>query len=307
MKTGYFSEWLDQFEIYLKMRNYSPRTIKSYEETVRHFARYVWLCRHGDADSGSFDERAFDAARLNAKVEVPTSMVNNYLSWLAERRSYKPRTLHRMISSLSSFYSYLYAQGAISADPMPGVERPRVKSQELKYLKHSQVIRLLKSIDDDTDRLVVRLIYATGVRVSELCAIDIGDIDFEERTIRVKGKGDKVRTVFVDGETLAEIEKHIGNKIMGPLFIGQQGKNLSPRTVQRIFQRYAPPGITPHKIRHSYASELYRRSKNLRVVQENLGHSSIQTTEIYLHTDLDERQAVYRQYFPLSNGDGVEK
>lgn len=302
MKTGHFSECLDHFEIYLKMRNYSPRTIKSYEETVRHFARYVWLCRHGDP--GSFDEGAFAAAGLDSPAEVPTSVVNNYLSWLAERRSYKPRTLHRMISSLSSFYSYLYAQGAISADPMPAVERPRVKNQELKYLKHSQVIRLLKSIDDDTDRLIVRLIYATGVRVSELCSIDIGDIDFEEHTIRVKGKGDKIRTVFVDEETLAEIEGHIGNTIMGPLFVGQQGKNLSPRTVQRIFQRYAPPGITPHKIRHSYASELYRRSKNLRVVQENLGHSSIKTTEVYLHTDLDERQAVYRQYFPLSNGGG---
>lgn len=302
MKNGHFSECLDHFEIYLRMRNYSPRTIKSYEETVRHFARYVWLCRHGDPDS--FDEDAFAAAGLDSPAEVPTSVVNNYLSWLAERRSYKPRTLHRMISSLSSFYSYLYAQGAISADPMPAVERPRVKNQELKYLKHSQVVRLLKSIDDDTDRLIVRLIYATGVRVSELCSIDIGDIDFEEHTIRVKGKGDKIRTVFVDEETLAEIEDHIGNKIMGPLFVGQQGKSLSPRTVQRIFQRYAPPGITPHKIRHSYASELYRRSKNLRVVQENLGHSSIKTTEVYLHTDLDERQAVYRQYFPLSHGGG---
>jgi len=307
MKKGYFSEWLDQFEIYLRMRNYSPRTIKSYEETVKHFARYVWLSRHGGADPSSFDEDVFGAAGLDTKVEVSTSMVNNYLSWLAGRRSYKPRTLRRMISSLSSFYSYLYAQGVVQADPIPGVERPRVKNQELKYLKHSQVIRLLRTIEDDTDRLVVRLIYATGVRVSELCSIDIGDIDFEEHTIRVKGKGDKIRTVFVDEETLAEIEGHIGNKIMGPLFVGQQGKNLSPRTVQRIFQRYAPPGITPHKIRHSYASELYRRSKNLRVVQENLGHSSIKTTEIYLHTDLDERQAVYRQYFPLSNGGGEGK
>ncbi|MDD1730264.1 MAG: tyrosine-type recombinase/integrase, partial [Methanospirillum sp.] len=81
---------------------------------------------------------------------------------------------------------------------------------------------------------------------------------------------------------------------------GQQGNHISPRTIQHIFRKYAPEGITPHKIRHSYASELYRRSKNLRVVQENLGHASIKTTEVYLHTDLDERRKVYHDYFPLS-------
>ena len=96
----------------------------------------------------------------------------------------------------------------------------------------------------------------------------------------------------------------IGNRIVGPLFIGQQGKHISSRAIQHIFKHYAPQGITPHKIRHSYASELYKRSKNLRVVQENLGHTSIKTTEIYLHTDIDERRQVYQQYFPLSGTDG---
>ena len=81
------------------------------------------------------------------------------------------------------------------------------------------------------------------------------------------------------------------------------GKPISPRTIQFIFRKYAPEGITPHKLRHSYASELYTRSKNLRVVQENLGHSSIRTTEIYLHTDVKERKKVYEDYFPLSRED----
>ncbi|MDD3622431.1 MAG: tyrosine-type recombinase/integrase [Methanofollis sp.] len=303
MEKASFSEWLERFENYLRMRNYSPRTIRSYAETVRRFAHYVWACRHAPVgDPPQFDEHNFAPEVLETWVEVPTSVVTNYFTWLAGGHAYKPRTLHRMISSLSSFYSYLYAQGAVRADPMPAVERPRIKNQELKYLKHNQVMRLLRSIDDERDCLIVRLIYATGVRVSELCTIDIGDIDFDEGTIRVRGKGDKIRTVFVDDETLAEVEDYIGNKIVGPLFEGQQGKGLSPRTVQRIFRKYAPEGITPHKIRHSYASELYRRSHNLRVVQENLGHSSIKTTEIYLHTDVDERRRVYQEYFPLSNG-----
>jgi len=112
-----------------------------------------------------------------------------------------------------------------------------------------------------------------------------------------------MRTVFVDDDTLADLLKLIGNRIVGPVFVGQQGKNISSRAIQHIFKNYAPPGITPHKIRHSYASELYKRSKNLRVVQENLGHTSIKTTEIYLHTDIDERRQVYQQYFPLSDND----
>ncbi|QYZ80006.1 integrase [Methanofollis formosanus] len=303
MEKASFSEWLERFENYLRMRNYSPRTIRSYGETVRHFAHYVWVCRHAPpGESPGCDAGAFTSSSLQTAAEVPTAMVTDYFTWLAEQHAYKPKTLHRMISSLSSFYSYLYAQGAVAADPMPAVERPRIKNQELKYLKHNQVMRLLRSIEDERDRLIVRLIYATGVRVSELCTIDIGDIDFDEGTIRVRGKGDKIRMVFVDDETLAEVEGYIGNAIMGPLFEGQQGKGISPRTVQRIFRRYAPEGITPHKIRHSYASELYRRSHNLRVVQENLGHSSIKTTEIYLHTDIDERRRVYQEYFPLSNG-----
>ncbi len=302
MENVSFSEWIDRFGGYLRMRNYSPRTIEKYIQTLRRFARYVWVRENLDPEGTGFDDTLLDDALLDADVNVSTALVTDFFSYLAERRDYRPRTLHRMISTLSSFYRYLYVQGAVAADPMIGVERPRIKNQELKYLKHSQVIRLINTIENERDRLIVRLIYATGVRVSELCSISIEDIDFEDHTIRVRGKGDKIRTVFVDDETLEEIGRFIGNKIAGPLFPGQQGKHLSPRTVQHIFRQYAPPGITPHKIRHSYASELYRRSKNLRVVQENLGHSSIKTTEIYLHTDIDERKRVYQQYFPLSNG-----
>ncbi|HPK82358.1 MAG TPA: tyrosine-type recombinase/integrase [Methanoculleus sp.] len=305
MEKTPFSEWLDRFSNYLRMRNYSPRTIRKYEQTIERFARYAWFREH--SGPGPFDETACGDAPLDADVNVSAALVTDFFSALSEERDYKPKTLHRMISTLSSFYRYLYAQGAVVANPMPGVERPRVKNQELKYLKHSQVVRLLNTIPAGRDRLIVRLIYATGVRVSELCAINVEDIDFEEQTIRVKGKGDKFRTVFVDEVTLGEIERFVGNTIEGPLFLGQQGNHISPRTVQHLFRQYAPPGITPHKIRHSYASELYRRSKNLRVVQENLGHSSIKTTEIYLHTDIEERRSVYRQYFPLSNGKKIDE
>ena len=303
MESGYFSEWLKSYRNYLRMRNYSPRTLDSYEQVIRHFGYYIWLRRNTDVTKLVFYWKDFEKARLDTSVEVTPVLVNDFLSFVSSMQTYKPKTFHRIISTLSSFYRYLYSQEVVTTNPLIGIDRPRIKQQEVKYLKHNQVLRLIDSIEDIRDKLIVRTIYATGVRVSELCNINIEDIDFDEHTIRIRGKGDKIRTVFIDDETLSELTKFIGNRIVGPLFVGQQGKHISSRAIQHIFKHYAPQGITPHKIRHSYASELYKRSKNLRVVQENLGHTSIKTTEIYLHTDIDERRQVYLQYFPLSGTD----
>jgi integrase/recombinase XerC/integrase/recombinase XerD len=303
MESGYFSEWLKSYRNYLRMRNYSPRTLDSYEQVIRHFGYYIWLRRNTDVTKLVFYWKDFEKARLDTSVDVTPVLVNDFLSFVSSMQTYKPKTFHRIISTLSSFYRFLYSQEIVRANPLTGIDRPRIKQQEVKYLKHNQVLRLIDSIEDTRDKLIVRTIYATGVRVSELCNINIEDIDFDERTIRIRGKGDKIRTVFVDEDTLTGILKFIGNRIVGPLFVGQQGKHISSRAIQHIFKHYAPQGITPHKIRHSYASELYKRSKNLRVVQENLGHTSIKTTEIYLHTDIDERRQVYQQYFPLSGTD----
>jgi site-specific recombinase XerD len=303
MESGYFSEWLKSYRNYLRMRNYSPRTLDSYEQVIRHFGYYIWLRRNTDVTKLVIYWKDFEKARLDTSVEVTPVLVNDFLSFVSSMQTYKPKTFHRIISTLSSFYRFLYSQEIVRANPLTGIDRPRIKQQEVKYLKHNQVLRLIDSIEDTRDKLIVRTIYATGVRVSELCNINIEDIDFEEHTIRIRGKGDKIRTVFVDEDTLMDMLKFIGNRIIGPLFVGQQGKHISSRAIQHIFKHYAPQGITPHKIRHSYASELYKRSKNLRVVQENLGHTSIKTTEIYLHTDIDERRQVYQQYFPLSGTD----
>lgn len=286
------------------MRNYSPRTLDSYEQVIKHFGYYVWLRRNTDVTKLVFYWKDFEKARLDTSVEVTPVIINDFLTFVSSMQTYKPKTFHRIISTMSSFYRYLCTQGVVGLNPLTGIDRPRIKQQDIKYLKHNQVLRLIDSIDDPRDKLIVRTIYATGVRVSELCNMNIEDIDFDEHTIRIRGKGDKIRLVFVDEDTLADILKFIGNRIVGPLFVGQQGKHISSRAIQHIFKHYAPSGITPHKIRHSYASELYKRSKNLRVVQENLGHTSIKTTEIYLHTDIDERRQVYQQYFPLSESNG---
>jgi site-specific recombinase XerD len=284
------------------MRNYSVKTLLSYNQTLTRFGHYIWLSRTSPEDiSRLWYQRK--PLRLETDVQVSAIEITDYLSFLTRGHDYHATTLNRILSSLSSFYRFMIMQDILDVNPVPRIDRPRVKNKELRYLKHNQVIRLLRTITDPRDRLIIRIIYATGVRVSELCSIHVEDIDMDDQVIRVKGKGGKIRMVFVDMETLDEIDTIIGDRLSGPLFYGQQGKSISPRTIQHIFRKYAPDGITPHKIRHSYASELYRRSKNLRVVQENLGHASIKTTEVYLHTDLDERRKVYRDHFPLSSSD----
>lgn len=307
MNNGYFSVWVPRFLHHLRMRNYSPRTIETYQRVLRAFAHYVWLRKHADPQKLVIYWKDLSRGKMEAGVDVPTVLFHDYLAFLTSLKSYRPKTLHRVISTLSSFYRFLYTQGAVSSNPVMSVERPRIKDEMLVYLKHDQVMTLINSIPDPRDRLIVRVIYATGVRVSELCSIDVEDIDFREQTVRISGKGGKTRVVFIDEETLSELKEYLGERRSGPLFTGQNGKHMSRRTVQHIFSLYAPKGITPHKIRHSYASELYRRSKNLKVVQENLGHASIRTTEIYLHTDIEERKRIYREFFPLSGNNSTEK
>ena len=250
MESGYFSDWLKSYRNYLRMRNYSFRTLDSYEQVIKHFGYYVWLRRHTEVTKLVFFWKDFESARLDTSVDVPPVMVTDFLSFVSTMRTYKPKTFHRIISTLSSFYRFLCVQGVVVANPLSGIERPRLKHQEVKYLKHNQVLRLIESIEDPRDKLIVRTIYSTGVRVSELCNMNVEDIDFDEHTIRIRGKGDKIRIVFIDDETLSEVRTFIGNQRAGPIFIGQQGKHISPRAIQHIFKHYAPPGITPHKIRH---------------------------------------------------------
>lgn len=281
--------WIDRYVDLLRMRHYSERTIATYRQSLRQLTTAL---------AGRSASRS-----VAMPSDVTTGAIYDHLAAISERRHLSPRTLNRIICSYSSFLRFLVAQGVIEANPVDRVERPKVGRAGVRCLKHGQVSRLLRSIEDPRDRLIVRIIYATGVRVSELCAMRADDVDLEDCVIRVVGKGDKERFVFLDDATADAIGTYLDDRTTGPLFIGYGGKPLSTRTVQLLFRRYASSGVTPHTIRHSYASELYRRSHNLRVVQENLGHASIKTTEVYLHTDLEERRSLYRRHFPLAADD----
>ena len=130
MQGGYFSEWLNRYGYYLRMRNYSPRTITSYEQVVKQFAYYLWLRRNSNPDKLENLWKDYANARLDTDVEVEPVMLTDFLTFMNSVRNYKPKTLHRMISTLTSFYRFLYTQGALASNPMFGIERPRIKEQE---------------------------------------------------------------------------------------------------------------------------------------------------------------------------------
>lgn len=288
MEEQTLDDWIDRYVDFLRMRHYSRGTIANYRRSLRSLSTGL--------AAPAEQEKAL------TPVDVTTGALYNHLAAVSEEGNLSPRTLNWLVCTYSSFFRYLVTQGAVESNPVDRIERPKVGRTGVRHLKHGQVMRLLRSIADPRDRLIIRLIYATGVRVSELCSIQVDAIDLDDGVIRVVGKGNKERAVFLDDTTADALDEYLDGRVSGPLFVGYGGKPISARTVQLLFKRYAPEGVTPHTIRHSYASELYRRSRNLRVVQENLGHTSIKTTEIYLHTDLEERREVYRRHFPLASG-----
>ena len=297
-----FNAWIPRYISSLQTKNYSENTIEAYARVLKLFAKYqTYLTEH----DGELPETTEDFSEygMGAEIDVSAYEIVDFFTLIRNERHLSAASIHQYDSALSSFYRYLIVQDLLEANPMDKVDRPKIKDRELKYLRHKEVMEFIASLENPRDALLVRTIYATGMRVSEVCGMNAEHIDFEEGTIRVRGKGGKIRVVFCDADTLSGIKEFLGERTSGSVFEGRNGAPLSPRTVQHIFSLYAPKGITPHKIRHSYASELYRRSHNIRVVQENLGHTSIKTTEIYVHTDLDERRRAYKQYFPLATGE----
>lgn len=285
-----FDVWLPRFFSSIGTKNYSPNTTIAYRRIIEMFARYkTYLAEYGGKEPESIAEVL--KTDLTAEVDVRPVDLENFLELVRTERHLKPASILQYEAALAAFYRYLVQQDVVERNPMDRVERPKIKDRELKYLRHDEVMNLLAEIQNPRDALLIRTIYVTGMRASEICSMMVEDIDFDEETITVRGKGGKNRRVFCDPDTLDLIREHLGGQSHGRVF------PMTTRNLGLRIAKYAPEGISPHKIRHSYASELYKRSRDLRLVQETLGHSSIQTTEIYLHTELDERRKTYRECF----------
>ena len=236
------------------------------------------------------------------------------------QRRFDRRTLHNHASGLRSLYKFWLKRGRVAVNPWVGVPLPRLEKRLPKFLTEEQMRKLLggpqrllenESIDAFAawrDRLAMELIYGGGLRVSELAGLDYGAIDFEAGVARVLGKGRKERLCPLGAVAMAVLKKFRDEfarekGAAAPVVITAQGERITPRAVQLLLKRYLalaelPLDLTPHKLRHSYATHLLNAGADLRLVQELLGHASLATTQIYTHVSVARLKEIYAKAHP---------
>ncbi|MEA3274309.1 MAG: tyrosine recombinase XerC [Pseudomonadota bacterium] len=244
------------------------------------------------------------------QLDQPT--VRRYVAW-RHRSGASGKTLQRELSALRSLYRYLLREGVVGHNPALGVRAPKSSHKLPATLDVDQLCSLLDRPDDEPlalrDTAMIELFYSSGLRLAELVSIDLGDINMEDATLEVTGKGAKTRRVPVGGEARKAIGRWVavrGNYADAnerALFVSLRGSRIHPRTVQQRLQRWAlekgaTRNVHPHMLRHSFASHLLESSGDLRAVQELLGHSDIGTTQIYTHLDFQHLAQVYDKAHP---------
>lgn len=283
-------DYLEKFLKYLEIeKNASPHTISSYRLDLQQFLDYF--------------------SRVGIDHITPIKI----RSWLAKfhAEGSARSTRARKLSSLRSFFKYLVREGVVKTNPVLGVSSPKKDRKLPSFLDKEQVVRLLEAPPSDSllglrDRAILETLYSSGIRVSELVGLNIEDVDFIGEALRVRGKGKKERLVPIGRPAVDAIKKYITNrngKEIEALFTNRFGKRLSTRTVQRIVKKYMQKAsiqghISPHSLRHSFATHMLDAGADLRSVQELLGHESISTTQIYTHITPERLKQVYDRTHP---------
>ena len=288
-------QWIDQFLDYLRHEKaYSSHTISAYRRDLQHFLLY---CSRFELLNWSQikanDVRQFSATR--------------------HRQGQSGRSIQRALSAVSRFFQYLARENQVEANPVDSVSAPRGKKRLPAVMDVDQMERLLRIEGDDVlivrDLALMELFYSSGLRLSELVNLDVGDVDLADRTARVTGKGNKTRIVPVGKQALIAIKtwlKHrseLSNSDEPALFLSQRGTRLRQRSIQQRMRDWGlkqglAEQVYPHRLRHSFASHVLESSGDIRAVQELLGHANISTTQIYTHLDFQHLAKVYDKSHP---------
>ena len=260
------------------------------------------------------DLRGFSESIKDKPIENVTHIdVRLFLAKLKEK-NFSKSSVARKIAALRSFFKFLYREGLIKANPAVGLSTPKIEKKLPLFLDTSDVVKLLESPDssDDIglrDRAILETLYSTGIRVSELVGLDIEDIDFISGVLKVRGKGKKERLVPIGDKALRAIKAYfekIGVTEINeskPVFLNKSKRRVSDRAVRRIVDKYIRKSslnenISPHSLRHSFATHMLDRGADLRSVQELLGHASLSTTQIYTHVTTDRLKSIYDKVHP---------
>lgn len=292
-------EELSQFLASLKHeKNASPHTISSYRRDLLQLA-------------GFLEER-----KVKLK-EVDNIDLRGFLAVLQEKKN-KKSTIARKLASIRTFFQFCIKMKWMEDNPAKVVATPKQEKHVPSFLSEDEMAEFLDIPDsnqplDLRDKSALELLYATGIRVSELVRINLEDVDFTERLIRIRGKGKKERIVPFGKKAEDSLGSYIrarrqlckGEGDDAALFLNYRGERLTSRSVERIVDKYIrvtamQRKISPHSLRHSFASHLLSRGADLRVIQELLGHESLATTQKYTHLDLKQLLDVYKKSHPRS-------
>ena len=289
---------LNDFKRYLEIeRHASQYTLRNYLHDLRHFINY--------------------AVKENIATleDVDITLLRRYIASLLEE-GYEKSSIARKLSALRSFYSYLIQVNIIAKNPLLTISSPKLTKRLPAFLSSDEVNKLIMTPDISTplgmrDKAMLELLYASGLRVSEIASLDIVNVNLEEREVRVLGKGSKERITLMGKPAVNAIDcylregrpKLIGQRSTDALFLNRYGRRLSKRSIQQTLSRYATAAgftkrIFPHMIRHSFATHLLDGGADLRVVQELLGHVSLSTTQIYTHVTQTQARKVYLASHP---------
>lgn len=287
---------IELFLQYLDSRGRSKNTLTNYEVDLRQFREY--LSKQGITEVGDIDA---------ASIRV---FLSNTLGYGAAKTS-----AARKLSAVRGFVNWLSARGLITSDPIAGLKGPKLPASLPRALSYEDTDRLLREGPDperhyQRDRLILELMYGSGLRVSELIGLNWEMVELPERMMRIMGKGSKERIVpFGSGvrRLLEEWNAATGAKIDGPVFSSEKGaERLTVRTVHRLVLKAAARtglhGVSPHTLRHCFATHMLERGAPLNVVQELLGHESIATTQRYLLITTEQLRRSYMESHPRAQG-----
>ncbi len=290
-----FSEYLVQ------IRALSPHTVTAYSKDIRQFA--AWM--------QSTEGREF------LPEEIDHTLLRSFLGML-RRRGYSSGTVARKLASLRAFFRYLEQTGVIDVDPSALLRSPKTPQRLPIFFSREEMISALVAPQGDSfqavrDRAMLEFFYSTGVRLSELTGLDLPDIDLRDCSARVRGKGRKERIVLLGRPALDALKDYLKTRAElirkkertdeQALWLNRSGTRLSGRSIQKMVRRYLRlvsdrEKVSPHVIRHTFATHLLDAGADLRAVQELLGHESLSTTQVYTHLTTDRLKQVYRQAHP---------
>lgn len=292
---------LAKFIRYLEVeRNASANTVTAYRKDIEDFIAFM---TEGEDEDG-YDLR-----------QVTVDDARAYIRSLRDRRQLQKTTLERHIASLRGLYRFLYREGEVADNPFLVVPLPRKEKNLPHFLYYDELDSLLNAPGDDywgvRDRAVLELLYSAGLRVSECVGLNIGQIDLQQGYAMVMGKGSKERLQPVGEYAVAAIKKYLqlrhsrGESIATsePLFLNTRGRRLGDRSVRAMIDKYMQQTaqlkhISPHALRHSFATHLLDNGADIRAIQELLGHESIGTTQKYTHVGISKIKEVYNHTHP---------